>query len=150
MSSCSFVRGLHVNVRVQSVCIPRFSFYYRRRLYPGSPGRHPCFIAGSALLLQKFTGLELNEVLKRDSTGGLSSYYRCENLTTNYLTPLLSVCNVMHAIGSSYSTKVTCLFVEPLRPAVDVQLAHSLILLSWFVLSLLLGSYWWDARLEAK
>lgn len=31
-----------------------------------------------------------NEVLKRESTGGRSNY-RCENLTTNYLTPLLSV-----------------------------------------------------------
>jgi len=102
---------MYVNVRLQSVCIPRFSFYYRRRLYPGSPGRHPCFIAGSALQLQKSTRVGRNEVLKRDSTGGLSSYYRCENLTTNYLTPLLSVCNVMHAIGSSYPTKVTCLFV---------------------------------------
>lgn len=37
----------------------------------------------------------------------------------------IECCNVMHTIGSSYPTKVTCLFVEPLRQAVDVQLAHS-------------------------
>jgi len=30
MSSCSFVRGLQISH--QSVCIPRLSFYYRRRL----------------------------------------------------------------------------------------------------------------------
>lgn len=40
----------------------------------------------------------------------------------------IECCNVMHPIGSSFPTKVTCLFVEPLRLSVDVQLAIFLLL----------------------
>jgi len=49
---------------------------------------------------------------KEKSTGGRSNYYRCENLTTNYLTPLLSVvqCNAYDRIFISYQS-YTCLFV---------------------------------------
>lgn len=48
----------------------------------------------------------------------------------------IECCNVMRPIGSSYPTKVTCLFVEPLRLTVDVQLTHFL-LLQFLVLSVI-------------
>jgi len=45
------------------------------------------------------------EVLNRESTGGQSNYYRCKNLTINYLTPLL-VMHVMHTIGFDVLSKL--------------------------------------------
>jgi len=42
---------------------------------------------------------------KRDSSGGRSNYYRCENLTINYLTPLIvDACNACDRTLSSYQS----------------------------------------------
>jgi hypothetical protein len=64
--------------------------------------------------------VQQSEVLNENSTGGRSSYYRCENLTINYLTPLL-VSAWIACGGVCTPPKSAYIVSEPLRHAVDVQ-----------------------------
>jgi hypothetical protein len=91
----------------------------------------PCILHSYLdVLLLKFLKERVPEV---------GSVYRCENLTTkvSYLTPLEWLARIACDRTSSYQSLH---LKEPLRPAVDVQVTHPIILLTSVVVQLL-GAY---------